>query len=77
VYASAAGAALVNIIHDLREIDRLAVDKRNAESAGAGGVSFLTRCIADGADMVAHPAETAGVYVLFGFFGHHHFALPP
>jgi hypothetical protein len=77
VYASAAGAALVNVIHDLGEIDRLTVDERNAQSACAGGVSFLTRCVADGADMVAHPAEAAGVYVLFGFFRHHHFALPP
>ena len=67
VYAAAAGAALVNIIHYFRKLDSITVYKRNTERAGAGGASFMTRCVAYRTDMVAHPAKAAGINMLFSF----------
>ena len=67
VYAAAAGAALVNIIHYFRKLDSVAVYKRNTERSGAGCASFMACCVAYRTDMVAHPAKAAGINVLFSF----------
>jgi hypothetical protein len=72
VHAGVAAGAFVNIIHDLLKGKGAAVYHRNAERASARGASLVTGGVADGADMVAHPAKAAGVNVLLGFIGHIH-----
>ena len=64
----AAGGTFVNVIHDLGKINGVPVDHRNAKGSCPGGVSLLTGGIAHGADMVAHPAETAGFHMLLALF---------
>jgi hypothetical protein len=77
VHTGAAGAALVNIIHNFRKVDGLAINKGDAQRASSGRISFLAGCVTYGANVVAHPAKTAGINMLLALIIHYHrFFLP-
>ena len=72
VNAGAAGGTFVHVVHYLRKVDSLTVDQGQTQGSGSGGASLLSRGVADGADVMTHPAEAAGIYMLFAFFRHYH-----
>ena len=39
------------------------------QRTGTGSASFVPRCVTYRADVMAHPAKTAGINMLFSFFG--------